>query len=104
MNEVAWILATGDARVRDPAAAVRLAERAAELTQRRQPLVLDTLAAAYAAAGNYDRATGAAQEAVALAASAGAGSLAADIGRRLELYRQKRPFRETDPRSTGGRP
>ena len=38
MSEVAWILAThSDSAVRDPAQAVRLAERAADLTGRRSP-------------------------------------------------------------------
>jgi arylsulfatase A-like enzyme/Tfp pilus assembly protein PilF len=95
MNEIAWILATHpDPRVRNPAEAIRLAEAAAEKTSRRQPVVLDTLAAAYASSGQFDRAAATAQEAAALAASAGPAGLAADIGRRLELYRQKKAFRE----------
>jgi choline-sulfatase len=99
MNEIAWILATHpDARIRNPGEAVRLAERAAERTDRRQPVMLDTLAAAYAAAGDFDRATAVAQEAMSLAASGGPAGLAGEIGTRLELYRQKRPFRETDRR------
>jgi arylsulfatase A-like enzyme/Flp pilus assembly protein TadD len=95
MNEIAWILATHpDARVRNPSEAVRLAEAAAEKTSRRQPVVLDTLAAAYASAGQFDRAAATAEEAAALAASAGPAGLAADIGKRLELYRQRKAFRE----------
>jgi arylsulfatase A-like enzyme/Flp pilus assembly protein TadD len=105
MNEIAWILATHpDARIRNPAEAVRLAERAAERTARRQPVMLDTLAAAYAAAGDFDRAAAVAQEAMSLAVSAGPAGLSAEIAARLEIYRQKRPFRETDRRSAGGRP
>jgi arylsulfatase A-like enzyme/Flp pilus assembly protein TadD len=95
MNEIAWILATHpDARVRRPDEAVRLAEAAAERTARRQPVILDTLAAAYAAAGDFDRATATAEEATALASSGGQDALAGDVGRRLDLYRQKKPFRE----------
>jgi arylsulfatase A-like enzyme/Flp pilus assembly protein TadD len=94
MSEVAWILATHtDARVRAPAEAVRLAERAAELTSRRDPVVLDALAAAYAAAGDWDRATTTAETAVALA-SARSPALAEDITKRLALYRLRRPYRE----------
>jgi tetratricopeptide (TPR) repeat protein len=105
MNEIAWILATHpDARIRNPAEAVRLAERAAERTARRQPVMLDTLAAAYAAAGDFDRAAAVAQEAMSLAVSSGPAGLSAEIAARLEIYRQKRPFRETDRRSAGGRP
>jgi arylsulfatase A-like enzyme/Flp pilus assembly protein TadD len=104
MNEMAWILATHpDARIRNPGEAVRLAERAAERTGRRQPLMLDTLAAAYAAAGDFDRAAATAEEAMSLAASGGPVGLSGEIGTRLALYRQKKPFRETDRRSAGGR-
>jgi len=95
MNEIAWIRATHpDERIRNLAEAVRLAERAAERTARRQPVILDTLAAAYAAAGQFDRAATTAQEAASLAASGGSAGLAGEIGKRLELYRQKKPFRE----------
>ena len=94
MSEIAWILATHTAaRVRDPAEAVRLAERAAELTSRRDAVVLDALAAAYAAAGDWGRATTTAETAVALA-SARSRALAEDITKRLALYRLKRPYRE----------
>jgi spermidine synthase len=96
MSEMAWILATHpDPAVRDPAKAVRLGERAAELTGRRQPVILDTLAAAYAAAGDFERAAATAQEAASLAAAAGATALSGDIGGRLALYRQNKPYRET---------
>ena len=95
MNEIAWIRATHpDAKVRNPPEAVRLAERAAERTSRQQPVILDTLAAAYAAAGDFDRAAATAQEATSLAAAGGPSALPSEIGKRLELYRQKKPFRE----------
>jgi hypothetical protein len=58
-------------------------------------VILDTLAAAYAAAGDFERAAATAQEAASLAAAAGATALSADIGGRLALYRQKKPYRET---------
>ena len=45
-----------------------------------------------------------AQEAMSLAASGGPVGLSGEIAARLELYRQKKPFRETDRRSAGGRP
>jgi len=103
MSEMAWILATHpDPAVRDPAQAVRLAERAADLTAHRQPVILDALAASYAAAGDFDRATATAQEAIALAAAAGPAGLADEIRKRLDLYRQKKPFRETGRASMVG--
>jgi cytochrome c-type biogenesis protein CcmH/NrfG len=52
MSGLAWILATAaDPDLLRPAEAVRLTERAAALTERQHVGVLDTLAAAYAAAG-----------------------------------------------------
>ena len=52
LNNLAWILAANPSdALRNGAEAVRLAERACELTQRREPVLLGTLAAAYAEAG-----------------------------------------------------
>ncbi len=51
-NNLAWLLATApDESVRDSRQAVRLAVEAAEAVQYRDPNVLDTLSAAYAADG-----------------------------------------------------
>ena len=94
MNEVAWILATHpDASMRRPREAVRLAERSAELTDHRQPVILDTLAAAYASAGDFRRAVSTAEKAVELAAARAPG-LADEIRARLKLYQREKPFRE----------
>ena len=88
--ELAWLLAAHpDPARRDPARAVELAERAAALTGRAQPAVLDVLAAAYAAAGRLDRAIAAAETALDLAA-AGRDDVAAVIRQRLEGYRRAR--------------
>jgi len=133
MSAVAWILATdADAAVRDPAEAVRLAERAAELASHAGASgavlasVLDTLAAAYAAAGQFDRAVQTAESAIAAvesagpakaggatspgaakpaaaAESAGAQALLRGIRQRLALYRQGQPYIERPP-SRSGRP
>jgi tetratricopeptide (TPR) repeat protein len=93
LSESAWILATStDPKLRDPAEAIRLAERAAELTSRRDPVVLDALAAAYASAGDWDRATATAEAAIALAAER-SRELAEDISKRLALYRRRQPSR-----------
>ena len=105
LNGAAWILATdADPAVRQDNEAVRLAERACALTQRRDPGVLDTLAAAYASAGRFDEAVSTAQEAVALAASRKSDGLAAVIAQRLELYRQGRPYREAAAPSPSSAP
>ncbi len=85
---------SADASVRDGARAVTLAERAARLSQRSDPLVLDVLAAAYAEAGRFGDAVATAQAALDLARQAGQGDLAVQLGERLRLYRSGLPFHE----------
>ena len=75
---------------RDVAQAVVFAQRAAELTQYRNPAVLDTLAVAYAAAGQFDKAVAAEQAALDLASDSNNEDLAAQIAKQLELYKQKK--------------
>ena len=95
MKNLAWLLATHkEAKFHNPEEAIRLAERACELTSYKQPGVLDTLAAAYAAAGNFPEAVKTAKKAVALALASGRKEEAAEIQRRLELYKAGRPYRE----------
>ena len=95
MNELAWILATNpDANVRKPHEAVQLAERAAAITQHRDPRVLDTLAAAYASRGQFRRAIKAAQRAIQLADSAQMRERSNSIEFRLKLYQQGKDYRE----------
>ncbi|MEE9211392.1 MAG: tetratricopeptide repeat protein, partial [Phycisphaeraceae bacterium] len=95
MTAAAWILATHpDPDIREPNEAVRLARRAAELTKYQDAAILDTLAAALAASGQFDRAISAAQAALALASDAQASDLASQIRTRLALYKQQKPYRE----------
>src|SRR5207244_12523740 len=84
---LAWRLATGpDSWLRDAAEAVRLAERAADLSDRRDARVLDLLAAAYAASGDFDRAVATAQAALDLKPP---DPIAAAIRDRQQLYKQR---------------
>ena len=93
LTSLAWLLATaGDERLRAPAEAVTLAERAAALTGRRDVNVLATLAAAYAADGRFDAARAAQRQAIALARPIGGPELVAELQRRLALYSQGRPL------------
>jgi tetratricopeptide (TPR) repeat protein len=72
LDELAWLLATyPDSNARDGAEAVRLAERACALTDRRVPALLATLAAAYAEAGDFSRAVASSEEALSDARSLG---------------------------------
>jgi Flp pilus assembly protein TadD len=82
-----------DPQIRDPTEAIRLAERAAEMTGHRDPVVLDVLAAAYAADGHFDEAVRTATNAAALAAAAQAEELADQIRERLKLYQESKPYR-----------
>ncbi len=90
-NNLAWLLATTpDRRNRSPEEAVAHAERARRIAGE-DPAVLDTLAAAYAAAGRFDRARATARRALEIA-EADDPALAAGIRERLARYRARRPY------------
>jgi Flp pilus assembly protein TadD len=94
LNNLAWILATvEDAGVRNAAEAVEHAERACEMTNYERPEMLDTLAAAYAAAGRFSEAVETATKAAKLADSADQKELTAKIEARLQLYKAGQPYR-----------
>jgi tetratricopeptide (TPR) repeat protein len=95
LNNLAWILAAhpSDA-LRNGAEAVRLAERACELSGRREPMLLGTLAAAYAEAGRFGEAVKTAEQARDLAAAAGLKDVAAKNSELLKLYRAGKPCRD----------
>lgn len=77
-----------DPAVRNPSEAIRLAERASELTGEGHPVPLTVLAAAYAAAGRHADAVAAAERALTLAQRAGQTALAQNLRRQLDAYRQ----------------
>ncbi len=94
LNTLAWILATTeDTKFQNPTEAVKFAEKACELTNYENPGALDTLAAAYAAAGRFHEAIETAEKAVELAAPAGEKGLAEEIEERLQLYKSGRSYR-----------
>jgi Flp pilus assembly protein TadD len=96
MGNLAWILATcPDPRVRNGKEAVALAERATELTKGTDPVVLDTLGAAYAEAGRFEEASGRAARALELARRRGDQSMVEGLKARLALYAKRKAFRET---------
>ncbi len=87
---LAWLLATApDAALRNANEAIRFAEQAADFTGRQDASALDILAAAYAAAGQFDRAVATSQAALGLNPDA---ALAAAIRRRQELYKQHKAY------------
>jgi tetratricopeptide (TPR) repeat protein len=92
-NSLAWLLATcpADGR-RDGKRAVAMARQACTLADWKDPYLLDTLAAAYAEAGNFDEAVRWQAKAAGLPASNQDFRKTAE--ERLALYRDKRPYRE----------
>jgi protein O-mannosyl-transferase len=95
LNNLAWILAANpDQEMRDGPEAVSIAERACELTQHREPVLLGTLAAAYAEAGRFAEAVATAEKARDLALTAGQTAVAETNRRLLELYRAGKPYHE----------
>jgi tetratricopeptide (TPR) repeat protein len=92
----AWTLATHpDARVRNGPWALALAEQAVQLSEEKDPHLLDVLAAALAEVGDYTRAVTIAQHGQALANRLRQPGLAKEIEGRLRTYEKKTPFRST---------
>ena len=103
-RNLAWLRATHPrAEVRDGAAALRHARKAAQLAEEHggapDAVVLDALAAAYAETGDFERAAATAEQAV-LAARTGSPEAAArvpDRRRRLAAYRAGHVLYESTP-------
>jgi Flp pilus assembly protein TadD len=93
LNNAAWYLATDpDSSPSERDEAIRLAKRAAVLTAGDNPTVLDTLAAAYAAAARFEDAVATAERALVAARRGGDHQFIAEIRERLELYRREQPY------------
>jgi tetratricopeptide (TPR) repeat protein len=87
LRRLAWLRATvPDRRLRNGPDAVRLAQRACELTARRDPVALETLAAAYAESGRPADAAAVAREAIAAARSLGLTDIVNRLTARLPQY------------------
>ncbi len=92
-NDYAWALATSPvAAYRDGPAAILYARRACELTSWKRAPELDTLAAAYAEAGQFDKALKWQTTAIQIEAHSDAGYEA-----RLARYQKRDPFRSVRP-------
>ncbi|HWY39246.1 MAG TPA: tetratricopeptide repeat protein [Chthoniobacterales bacterium] len=95
LNNLAWLLsAAPDESVRNGAQAVDLALRLNRVTQQKNPFFIRTLAAAYAEAGQFDKAVETGKIASGLAHVQGQHQLAAKIEEETNLYREHRPFRD----------
>jgi tetratricopeptide (TPR) repeat protein len=94
-NNLAWLLATGpEASLRNGDKAVELATQANTLTGGENPVILHTLAAAYAEAGRFGDAVQSAQKAIELARAAGQQEMAAHLEDELKRYEAGLPLRQ----------
>lgn len=93
-NAVAWLLATiPDDAVRDGRIAMEVATRCCQVTERKDPEILDTLAAAQAEAGRFDEAASTMRQALEIAKKAEARESAAVFEKRLSNYLNRVPYR-----------
>ncbi|MGD0077094.1 MAG: tetratricopeptide repeat protein [Sedimentisphaerales bacterium] len=92
INNLGWVLATCEnASLRNPDKAIALAKRACELTKYKNASPLDTLAAAYAAAGSFDKAVIIAQQAIDIIKNSKDSEqkkIIDEIQKHLELYKK----------------
>jgi tetratricopeptide (TPR) repeat protein len=104
VQKAAWVLATcPDASIRNGGEALALAVRAVGLSGQNDPQTLDTLAAAYAEAGQFEAAAETARRALALAAPENQQQAEA-LKARIALYEANKPFRERHRGSPGPSP
>jgi tetratricopeptide (TPR) repeat protein len=95
LNNLAWLLATSpQSSLRNGARAVELAERACTLSEFKQPIMIGTLAAAFAEAGRFEEAIQAAEKACGVATEMGQPEVVAKNTELRELYRGKQPYRD----------
>ena len=95
MNNLAWLYATCPVpELRNADRAIELAEHSCRRTSFTNPEFLDTCSAAYAAAGQFDKATETAKQALTLAEAASNPTLADAIGDRLLQYQSEKAYRD----------
>jgi len=101
---LAWLLATHpDDRVRNGAEALAIVEPLAKSAPQDDPVLLNSLAAAYADLGRFDEATATVERARDAATKAKQPGLAQACAQRLEEYRQQRPHREPAAQLSGSK-
>ena len=93
-HALAGSLAASD---RNGAEAVKLAERAVELSKGREPVYLDTLAMAYAEDGRFTEALETARRALQIAEEKGESSLEGSLNEKISMYQSRHPYRDELP-------
>ncbi len=97
LKNLAWMLATWpEPSVRNGGKAVALAEQANQFSKNKDPLVLRTLAAAYAEAGRFPEAVATAKQALALAVTQSNTGLTNVLQTEIGLYQTHSPCRSTN--------
>ena len=92
LNNLAWLLATtSDPSLRNGTEAVALATQASQASGGGNPVILHTLAVAYAAEGNYRLAAATARRALQLAVGQKKDTLAATLQQEVKLYEASTP-------------
>ncbi len=95
LNDLAWIYATSsNPQLRHGKRAVLMAERAVQLSAKKEPFYIHKLAAAYAEDGNFPEAIAAADYAKKLALDQGNAGLADELQRNIDIYRMNSPLRD----------
>jgi tetratricopeptide (TPR) repeat protein len=94
-NDLAWMLATApQPSLRNGPMAVHLAAKASRAAGGGNPLILRTLAAAYAQAGQFPEAVQTVQRALQLAQAQSDAALAGILKRESSLYEARQPYRQ----------
>ena len=96
MNSLAWFQGASSIEgIRNPQQAVANALKACQVADEKQePTAFDTLAVAYAATGEFQKAIETALKAIEVARSNQEDALAIRIEKRLDLYRAGKPFKD----------
>ena len=100
LNNLAWVMSTGpDDSLRNNEIAVQLAIKANQLSKENNPVFIRTLAAAYAQAGQFEKAIETARRALERANAEGAHDLAVQIREDVDLYQRRTPLRDPSLRN-----
>ena len=100
LNNLAWVISTGpDDSLRNDEIALKLALKANRLSNGSNPVFIRTLAAAYAQAGQFDKALEVARRAAEQASVQGARDLAAEIAHDADVYQRHEPLRDPSLRN-----
>ena len=95
LNNLAWLLSLcPDASLRDGKKALELVRQANDLTGGANPIVLQTLAAAFAEVGRFDDAVQCVQKAIAVAPAAGRQDLESQLNIALKRFQAGLPYQE----------